>query len=218
MRLLALIGALGLVVAIGAGAFFFGGFYSVAGTASEPDAVKWALIQVRKASIARYATDVPPSAFDDAAVMAGAKAYAARGCAMCHGAPGVAWSKFSEGLRPDPPDLKKIVAASPPAHLFWVVKNGINMTGMPSFALAGVPDPEIWSIVAFLKKLPEGTDIQYLAWVANITAAPGAAPAVPQPPAAMPSPSPSPSPAPSPQDTPAPAAPGPPPDAPAKLN
>ena len=44
-----------------------------------------------------------------------------------------------------------------------MVKNGINMTGMPSFAQAGVKDDEIWSIVAFLKKLPV-SEADYKAW------------------------------------------------------
>jgi hypothetical protein len=49
---------------------------------------------------------------------------------------------------------KEVVDRRTPAQLFWVARNGINMTGMPSFALAGVKDDDIWSIVAFLKKLP----------------------------------------------------------------
>jgi hypothetical protein len=47
-----------------------------------------------------------------------------------------------------------------------VVRNAINMTGMPSFALAGVKDDEIWSIVAFLKKLPGVSEADYKAWTA----------------------------------------------------
>ena len=43
--------------------------------------------------------------------------------------PGVNWAKFSEGLHPDPPDLKDVVGELSPAQLFWVIKNGINMTG-----------------------------------------------------------------------------------------
>jgi hypothetical protein len=38
------------------------------------------------------------------------------------------------------------------------------MTGMPSFGTVGVPDPEIWSIVAFLKKLPTVTDADFKTW------------------------------------------------------
>ena len=77
--------------------------------------------------------------------------------------PGVNWAKLSEGLHPDPPDLKEVVDRRSPAQLFWVVKNGINMTGMPSFALAGAKDEEIWQIVAFLKKLPSVSEADYKA-------------------------------------------------------
>ena len=165
MKLLALIGALAIVVAIAAAVYFFGGFYSVAGTQEDPGVVKWALINVRMASINRHATETPPIALDDpATVQAGARAFAARGCENCHGAPGVNWAKFSEGLRPDPPDLKEIVNNREPRQLFWVVKNGIKWTGMPSFGLIEVPDREIWTIVAFLKKLPSVSDQDFKAW------------------------------------------------------
>jgi len=164
MRLLAVIGVLAIVVAVGAAIFFFGGFYRVAATEAEPAPVAWAMIKVRMASVDRHATDRPPAAFDDAAVRAGARAFSARGCATCHGAPGVEWAKFSEGLRPDPPDLKEIVNDREPRHLFWVVKNGIKMTGMPSFGATGVADPEIWQIVAFLKKLPSVSEADFKAW------------------------------------------------------
>ena len=168
MRLLAFIGAIGLVVAVAAGVFFFGGFFNVAATNPEPAPVSWALIKVRMASVDRNATARPPAGYDTAEkVQAGAKAYLARGCTNCHGAPGVEWQKFSEGLRPDPPDLTKIVKEREPRHLFWVIKNGINMTGMPSFEKAGVPDKEIWTIVAFLKKLPTVSEADYKAWTAE---------------------------------------------------
>ena len=167
MRILAVIGALAIVVGIGAATFFFGGFYSVAATAEDPAVVTWALTQVRNASINRYALEQPPASINDPlSVQFGAKAFAAHGCTTCHGGPGVSWLKLSEGLHPDPPDLKKVVDQRSPAQLFWIVKNGINMTGMPSFALAGVKDEEIWQIVAFLKKLPTVSEADYKSWTA----------------------------------------------------
>jgi len=190
MRILAGIGALGLVVALAAAGFFFGGFYSVAGTAGEPAIVKWALVQVRTASIKHHATDTPPAGLaDPAKVIAGAKAYAAAGCANCHGGPGTDWAKFSEGLRPDPPDLKELVAERTPEQLFWVIKNGINMTGMPGFSLAGATDDDLWAITAFLKKLPTVAEADYKSWTAPPAAAPAA---VPVPPAPVPEASPAP--------------------------
>jgi mono/diheme cytochrome c family protein len=168
VKFLAFIGFVAIVGAIGAAVFFLGGFYSVAATAKDPGIVDWMLIQVRQASIARQAKDAPPTSLDDPAVVqAGARAYAERGCVHCHGAPGLEWSKFSEGLRPDPPDLKKVVPNRESRELFWAVKNGIKMTGMPGFAHIKVPDQEIWAMTAFLKKLPTVSPADYKAWTAG---------------------------------------------------
>jgi hypothetical protein len=59
---------------------------------------------------------------DPAVVRDGARAYSELGCVNCHGAPGVNWAKFSEGLRPDPPDLKDVAKELEPAEIFWVIK------------------------------------------------------------------------------------------------
>jgi mono/diheme cytochrome c family protein len=165
MRLLTLIGALAIGAAIGAAIFFFGGFYSVAATEDDPGFVAWALANIRVASIIRHAADQPPNTLGDpATVQVGARAFVARGCVNCHGGPGVHWAKFSEGLRPWPADLKEMAAARTPAQLFWVIKNGIRMTGMPSFGATGTPDAEIWTIVAFVKKLSTVSDADFKTW------------------------------------------------------
>ena len=166
--LLALIGAVTVIVGIVAAGFFFLGFYNIGASQEDPAIVTWALPKVREASIDRNSAGLaPPMSLDDATVVqSGAKAYAQRGCVNCHGGPGADWAKFSEGLRPDPPDLKD-VAGDEPRQLFWVIKNGINMTGMPSFGKVGVEDKEIWSIVAFIKKLPTITPENYKAWSAQ---------------------------------------------------
>jgi mono/diheme cytochrome c family protein len=165
--LLALIGLLAIVGAIAAAIFFFGGYYNVAATNEDPAIVKWALVTVREAAVRRYATEQPPAGFDSAAqVQAGARQYSQRGCVLCHGAPGVEWGKFSEAMRPYPPDLKEVVKQRTPGQLFWVIKNGINMTGMPGFALVGVEDKDLWSIVAFIRKLEIVSEADYKAWTA----------------------------------------------------
>ena len=167
---LSIIGALAIVVAAAAAVFFFGGFYNVAATQPDPGIVAWALEHIRDASIDRHAVDQPPMSMEDpATIQAGARAFASRGCPTCHGAPGVMWAKFSEGLRPDPPDLKDAAKELAPAQIFWVVRNGINMTGMPGFSLSDppVPEQEIWTIAAFVKKLPDVSEDDYKAWTAD---------------------------------------------------
>ena len=165
MRILAVIGALAIIVAIAAGVFFFGGFFNVAASEEDNPVVKWALIRVRTAAIEHHASGTPSLKLDDPAVIRdGARAFAKAGCTNCHGAPGVEWAKFSEGLNPDPPDLKESASGDDPAQIFWVIKNGIRMTGMPSFGKAGVADNDIWQIVAFVKALPKVSEADYKSW------------------------------------------------------
>jgi mono/diheme cytochrome c family protein len=167
MRILTLIGVLAILGAIAAGAYFFGGYYDVGASATQPAIVDWALANVRAASVARHATDHAPGGLDDpTAIQSGARAFAARGCVKCHGAPGVGWEKFAEGMHPWPANLKEIAQTRDVSQIFWVVKNGIGMTGMPSFGSEGVPDQEIWTIAAFVKKLPAVSDADYKTWTA----------------------------------------------------
>jgi mono/diheme cytochrome c family protein len=174
MKFLSFIGALAIILVVAAAVFFFAGFYNVAATEPNPGIVDWALGQIRRASIDRHAVDQPPISMEDpATVRAGARSFASRGCANCHGAPGVTWAKFSEGVRPDPPDLKDIANDLTPAQIFWVVRNGINMTAMPGFALIDTPDQEIWTIAGFVKKLPQVSEDDYRAWTAEPASAPG---------------------------------------------
>jgi cytochrome c553 len=173
MKFLSIIGALAIIAAVAAGVFFFGGFYNVAASEPDPGIVVWVLEHVRDAAINRHATDAPPASIalnDQATVQAGARAFASRGCTSCHGGPGVTWAKFSEGLHPDAPDLKDAVRDLTAGQIYWIVKNGINMTGMPSFAKAGVPDSEIWRIAAFVKRIPDVSENDYKAWTADLTA------------------------------------------------
>jgi mono/diheme cytochrome c family protein len=168
MRFLAVIGTLAIVVAVAAAVFFFGGYFNVAATNPDPAVVDWALKQVRMASVARYAGVTGAVSLEDPAVVqAGARAFAERGCVLCHGAPGAPYQKFAEGLQPYPPDLVETGKAREPAQLFWVIKNGIKMTGMPNFTVTGADDKEIWAIVAFVKKLPNVSEADFKAWSAK---------------------------------------------------
>lgn len=151
---------------LGVAAFFLGGFFSVAASEQDPSLVNWALIHVREASIARHATEQPPGSLADADMVSrGAKAYAELGCTTCHGGLGARPARFSKGLNPQP-NLKAVIKGIKPQELFWVLKNGIKMTGMPSFGTGDQPvsDQEIWDVVAFLKQVPSLSDDDLKSW------------------------------------------------------
>jgi mono/diheme cytochrome c family protein len=165
MKVLAVVGMLAIVTAIAGATYFFGGFYNVAALEPDNSVLAWALGHVREASIRRRAPSTPLASLEDPAIIrAGARAFASRGCTTCHGAPGADWAKFAEGMRPDTADLNEIAKTHSAGEIFWVVKNGINMTGMPSFARIEADDGEIWKIAAFVKKLPSVTPEDYKSW------------------------------------------------------
>jgi len=79
-------------------------------------------------------------------------------CVMCHGAPGVDESEFGQGLNPPAPDLTlPAIQKMSDGELFWIVSNGVRMTGMPAFSPTHKPE-EVWKIVSFLRHLPELSD------------------------------------------------------------
>ena len=53
-----------------------------------------------------------------------------------------------------------------PRTAFWVIKHGIKMSAMPAWG-SSHDDPTIWSMVAFLRKLPELSPEQYKSIVAK---------------------------------------------------
>jgi thiosulfate dehydrogenase len=76
-------------------------------------------------------------------------------CAACHGLYGRP-SSFGEHMYPDAPQLWQphgsgVVGVSddPPGETFWKVKNGIRLTGMPSFEHV-LNDTQIWQVTLML--------------------------------------------------------------------
>lgn len=76
-----------------------------------------------------------------------------RGCAFCHGAPGMPVNPIAKQMLPSPPDLSVSMRPWKERELFWIVKHGFKYTGMPGW-VALERDDEIWAVVAFLERLP----------------------------------------------------------------
>jgi len=149
-----------LVVLLGAGAVFYAGVYDVAATTPHWPIAGTILEMARLRSIKAHAagTAAPPGLDDPAKVLIGVEHYAAH-CAVCHGAPGVPRGDIGRGLYPAPPDLAKAALLYTPAELFWILKHGIKMTGMPAWS--DHSDEELWATVAFLEKLPGMSEQDY---------------------------------------------------------
>ena len=77
----------------------------------------------------------------------------------------MARQQWVSGLEPQPPYLLDVQQRFKPRELFWIVKNGIKMTGMPAWR-DSMSDAEIADVVAYLEasaKMPPQTYVQWRA-------------------------------------------------------
>ena len=143
----------GLLIAAIA-AFVWTGSYNVAASVPHWKITHWFLEKVREQSISAHSRGtIVPSLNNPKLVETGFKNYHEM-CRLCHGAPGYSRTEIAKGLYPGPPDLTKRDEERPSdTKVYWVIKNGIKMTGMPAFGPTHSED-ELLGIVAFLKRLP----------------------------------------------------------------
>ena len=155
-------GLLGLVVlGIIAGlAVMLSGVVNVAATNPHNPITALILETTMDNSVRHHAKGITAPPLDDAKmVMEGFRHYREM-CVGCHLAPGINSSEIRKGLLPEPPKLQDAVDDWKPNELFWIIKNGVKMTGMPAWGPTH-SDQKIWAIVAFLEKLPHMTAEQY---------------------------------------------------------
>ena len=142
-------------------AFIYSGLYPVAATVPHNPVVAWVLDTAMEHSVQRYAEEVaPPPSLDDPRVIEAGAGHYHENCQICHGGPGVERSELSKGLLPPPPDLGKAADEWTPAELFWIVKHGIKMTGMPAWGPTH-SDDALWAVVAFIRKLDQLSPEQF---------------------------------------------------------
>lgn len=74
-------------------------------------------------------------------------------CAICHGNDGRTPTDLGRGLYPRAPALgsDEVRHWSDP-EMFWIIRNGIRLTGMPAFGKQ-LTDQETWSLVRYLRTL-----------------------------------------------------------------
>jgi len=146
-------------------AFLYSGVYPIGADHPHTAPVRWVINVLRDRSVEAHAKHIEvPDLSDSTMVLEGAGRYAAM-CSGCHLAPGYDSDELYRGLYPRPPRLAKAKHLDP-KEAFWVIKHGLKLTGMPAWGPTH-DDEELWSMVAFLKKMPELSPEQYREMVAR---------------------------------------------------
>lgn len=78
-------------------------------------------------------------------------------CATCHGNNGSGDTEMGRNLYPRAPDMRKAATQSlSDGELYYVIHNGVPLTGMPAWGdpALGDGDTQTWALVSFIRHLP----------------------------------------------------------------
>lgn len=162
-------GAVGIAFA---GAVVGFGLYNVSAAAGHWPGVSWVLHTTYRNSVELRAP--PPDKvpkLTEAMAAIGARHYDSA-CRFCHSAPGEPGTATARSMVPHPPPIERAVADWQPRHLFWIVRNGVKMSGMPHWP-AELREDDVWLVVAFLDSARDMTAAEYADLVARPEDPPG---------------------------------------------
>jgi cytochrome c553 len=76
-------------------------------------------------------------------------------CALCHGTDGRGGAPVGRNMDPPAMDLTSShVQHWSDAELFWIIQNGVRLTGMPSWK-SSISDDDTWKLTRFIHKLSQ---------------------------------------------------------------
>ena len=84
-------------------------------------------------------------------------------CAICHGNDGSGETAMGRGMYPKPPDLRASQTQErSDGEIFWIIENGVRLTGMPAFGGSGAhgSSEDSWKLVHFIRHLPSLTAVE----------------------------------------------------------
>lgn len=95
-------------------------------------------------------------------VLARARAHFADHCATCHANDGSGETRMGRSLYPRVPDMRLPATQNlSDGEIFWIIENGVRLTGMPGWAVSG-GENESWSLVHLVRRFPTMSEREVL--------------------------------------------------------
>ena len=143
--------------------YIYSGIYNIGATDPHNSITRWIISKTVDNSVKYHAQFINAPEIDDSSLVSIGFTEYTHSCIGCHGAPGTKRPEKAPQMYPPPPPLVQAATDWKPSELYWIIKNGIKMTGMPEFNSAK-SDRQIWAIVAFVKKMTTMTPEQFNAF------------------------------------------------------
>ena len=80
-------------------------------------------------------------------------------CALCHANNGSGDTEIGRNLYPKAPDMRtELTQKLSDGELFYIIENGVRLTGMPAWGAGPESEKGSWALVRFIRHLPTLTD------------------------------------------------------------
>ena len=113
--------------------------------------------RIRTLAIPRSARDMRNPVPLTPQILAAGREHFADHCAICHANDGSGNTEVGRGLYPRAPDMRQPATQSlPDGELFYIIENGVRLTGMPSWGSHEGTDDN-WYLVHVIRHLPKIT-------------------------------------------------------------
>ena len=153
------IGAMGLLMLVASAAVLFLRASGGLSTRSEPSGPEaWLARSARKLAMPAEAQKLQNPVPKTPEILAEGLAHWADRCAGCHANDGSGDTAMGKGLYPPAPDMRQRATQDlTDGELFYVIENGIRLTGMPAWGGPGHDGTASWKLVHFIRHLPSVT-------------------------------------------------------------
>src|SRR3954467_8236276 len=122
---------------------------------SAPSALETRLARgVRRWAIPQAARAKPNPVAAAPEAIAEGMAHFADHCAACHANDGSGDTEIGRNLYPKAPDMRLADTQQlSDGELYWIIVNGVRLTGMPGWGAGGADDADSWKLVHFVRHL-----------------------------------------------------------------
>ncbi|MEO8050351.1 MAG: c-type cytochrome [Acidobacteriota bacterium] len=118
---------------------------------------RWVARQARALALPKDARQRSNPVPDSPQTLADARAHWADHCAVCHANNGSGDVEMGKHMYPQAPDMRQPETQHmTDGELFFIIQNGIRMTGMPAWGSCSQHDEQdSWKLVRFIRHLPQ---------------------------------------------------------------
>jgi len=148
-----------IVIALVGGVVFVMGARGFSAREHPSRVERWVARRARAMAAPAGARDRANPVPDSPEVLAEARAHWADHCAACHANNGSGDIEMGKRMYPPAPDMRQAETQEmTDGELFFIIQNGIRLTGMPSWGGgSGHDEQDSWKLVRFIRHLPQIT-------------------------------------------------------------